>query len=113
MIKVLHSQNTRDSGFYPYDLREGEITKAELLEKVMSDEYVQVGEVYSDELEDAWMLTNSIHDHWSENKRVTSLLGKKVRSSMMGDVFVKVIDRADGVEYEFYMVNFCGFTKLN
>ena len=63
-----------------------------------------VAEVETNDLEEAFKLTNHIDRAWWENEGV-KLIGEETRSSSMGDVFV--------INGEQHIVAMCGFEKIN
>lgn len=73
--------------------------------KNFPNEYVLVAHVKADDLDDAYMLTNSIHAYWWENPLVEA---KKIntRSTSVGDVLV---DKETGKKYA---VDSFGFKEI-
>ena len=52
--------------------------------------YKMVARVDTDDLEEAWELTNNINHPWTMNDKVSCFRSMSYRSSSVGDVFVKV-----------------------
>lgn len=76
---------------------------SKIVTAIESGLYKKVAEVNSHELEDAYFLTNSIEDHWSQNEGVTQF-GDRNKSSSMGDIMV--------YNNECFVVAAVGFTLL-
>lgn len=97
MITVYHHTNTRES-FFGRTIDQATKDLADGL-------YQKVAEVNTDDLEQAFVLSNSIDLPWFENKEVKILGGASgYRSTSVGDV----LDH-NGVKY---IVDSCGFTKI-
>lgn len=67
-------------------------------------EFELVGIVTSEDLNDAYRLTNHIDYNWTENDEVATPEGVQPRSSSVGDIFV--------LDDEVHLVARCGFTKI-
>lgn len=80
------------------------------LSKVYSRKYDLVAEVQTQELEDAFRLTNSIDTPWEHNP-LTKAYKKNSRSSSVSDIFVKVDDQ--GFPISFHGVASSGFETLD
>lgn len=83
----------------------GGFAKPETMLGAFFSDYDLVAVVDSDDLEEAWALTNHIDHDWTDNEKVWALT-KAVRSSSVGDIFVV---KGGG----FYAVAGVGFKKLN
>jgi hypothetical protein len=66
--------------------------------------FEMVGIVTSEDLDDAYRLTNHIERNWTENDEVATPVDVEPRSTSVGDIFV--LD--DGV----HLVSPSGFTKI-
>lgn len=66
--------------------------------------YRKVAEIRTDDLEQAYKLSNSIDYYWGENAEVT-LLNEKNKSSSVGDIFVQ--------DNKGYVVATMGFNELS
>lgn len=71
------------------------------MEAFESGKYAKVGEVDTDNLEEAFSATNNIDDSWTKNAGVRSLAGSNVRSTSAGDIMEK--------DDTFYVVGGFGF----
>jgi len=88
MISIFHNQK-----FLSY----------EMTKKINSDDLVLVAEVDTDDLEEAYKLTNHIDCNWSNNKKVKTI--QRSRSTSMGDVLIYNNQR--------YVVAMFGFEKIS
>lgn len=83
MIKVFHSVPFAALAYM-------KVTTAVELEKLMAADGIKfkhVADVATDELEEAWERTNTIHDYWWLNEGVTKKFeGDGTRSTSVGDV---------------------------
>lgn len=93
MIKVYHNQN-----FLTYSM-----TKS--LEQILLG---LVATVKTDDLEEAFRLTNNIDDIWTKNPEVTSHTSRP-RSTSVGDVMLKDLNCLGGA---WYVVESLGFRQL-
>lgn len=115
MITILHSNNTRDTGFFKpeaetenserYTFGEKDIRKA-----YKNGNYDYVAMIDTDDLDEAYMLSNNITSTWLKGDKVNtaSLEAEKrggARSSMVGDMFADSDDN-------YYVVSPHGFTKI-
>ena len=91
MIIVYHNSNFTDYYFRGVD-------------ELPADLLTKVAEVDSNDLEEAFELTNHIEHNWTENEEVTPLISNP-RSTSCGDIM-----EIDG---KFYIVASCGFKKIN
>lgn len=96
MVTVYHNED-----FLSYSFLDEHQAK-EMLGRQKPDRLVKVAEVATDDLDEAFRLTNHIDSNWCRNKGVTCLVPG--RSTSVGDVMEK-----DGVRY---LVASMGFTKL-
>lgn len=98
MILVYHSESMEA-------MRYGIDINADALLKNLDEGsgYDLVAEVESDDLDDAYRLTNHITRSWTENEGVTAKK-EKVRSTSVGDLLIA----RDGI----YVVAPCGFDKV-
>jgi len=100
-IEIYHSNNTRDSGMGLWK----HFTAADALEAFKSDDgYTVVAVCKSNDLDDAYMLTQNIDTAWTNNDGI-SPIGSNLRSSMVGDIF----ETPDG---SLYIVDNIGFEKI-
>jgi hypothetical protein len=76
------------------------------LTKIVFDltKYTKVAEVETTDMDEAFRLTNHITHNWTENQGVTSLKGREVRSTSVGDII-----EHDG---RFYVVASVGFEEI-
>lgn len=112
MILVYHSRNFRDSS--AFGLGSGDIfTKEDALRSfnipMLTGEkddsgYQFVASVATNDLGDAYMLTNHIEESWTKNEDVDVPRYVDPRSSSIGDIFV--------TETEIFIVARVGFEKL-
>jgi hypothetical protein len=84
MARIYHSKNTRDSMDYPL---EGVYTKEDAAKAFMLGQYELVAMTRSNDLDDAFELTQHIHESWTENEGVTPLKHRP-RSTSVGDIIV-------------------------
>lgn len=94
MIIVFHRKDTR------FDDNE-----AEAVDAFNAEGFELVGIVTSEDLNDAYRLTNHIDQNWTENDEVATPEGVEPRSSSVGDIFV--------LDDEVHLVARCGFTKIS
>jgi len=105
MISVYQAKNTRESMFNE---------RTTLTVKEMVFDFEVVANVNTDDLDQAYELTNTIHQPWWTNEGVmfkgSPTHGMKgCRSTSVGDVMIKPL--ADG-NIEAYVVASAGFDKL-
>lgn len=98
MIYVCHAKSFRDGTLAEMD------GPAAIHNLIMSGDYQVVAKVDTDDMEAAFELTNSIHNHWTENRGVEVYGTKERRSTSCGDLVL--------VGEEFYYVAAVGFTKV-
>ena len=73
--------------------------------KFVAQEFTLVAKVDTDDLEEAYRLTNTINCSWWENEGVEAII-TKTRSTSVGDV---MLDHKDG---KFHAVAGCGFAEI-
>jgi hypothetical protein len=102
-ISILQTTKTR----FPHELN----SLTELC--LVAEDFIEVATVDTDDLEEAFRLTNSINSSWTENSEITlTEKGKQMvrdngglRSTMVGDVFtINVVN--------FHVVDMFGFKEL-
>lgn len=95
MIKVYHQNNYKEGmKFY----------SKQTLDKVAMSLYSLVATVNTNDLDEAFELTNHLDKNWSENDKVDAV-SSSVRSTMVGDLME--------IDEEFYIVLALGFKKLS
>lgn len=78
--------------------------KSAIKELLNTNMYRKVAEINTNDLEEAYKLSNSIDDYWGNNPEVT-LFNEKNKSSSIGDIFVQ--------DNKAYVVATMGFEKLS
>jgi hypothetical protein len=71
---------------------------------IMAGGYQVVAKVETDDMEEAFELTNNIHSNWTDNEGVKAYGSDGHRSTSCGDLML--------VGEEFYYVAMVGFTKV-
>lgn len=108
MITVLHSLNTRDTGFFQEC---GSICNlADVRELYNNGGYEFVAIIDTNDMDEAWEASNNITSQWTKGKKVNTLSKDAqhmgyARSSMVGDIFGDEDDN-------YYVVAGAGFIKL-
>ncbi len=91
------------------DLKRGlnEYDTKEVETKFNQGDFIRVADICTDDLEEAYTLTQNYSESWTLDSRAKRLSGKReyTRSTTTGDVFVR-----DG---RFYCVSSFGFTEFN
>ena len=110
---VLHSSNTRDSGFFGigneiFSLKDAQKGLYEYKRTMPGDSY-QDGRLYNlagmldaEDFEDAYAKSQNMEDHWNT--------ASPCRSTMVGDILYRLTDDYDYDEAQ--IVSGFGFTKL-
>jgi hypothetical protein len=73
--------------------------------KFVAQEFTLVAKVNTNDLEEAYRLTNTVDHYWWENEGVNAVI-TKTRSTSVGDV---MLDHKDG---KFHAVASCGFAEI-
>lgn len=101
MIMVYHSKSFRDTAMYGTSDRVNKDLLLAMLDNF--DTYEYVAGVESDDLNDAYRLTNHIDGNWIENEGIEAF-GEMHRSTSVGDLMIA----KDGI----YVVAPFGFDKI-
>ena len=83
----------------------------ETVEKYNKGYFNKVAEVCTDDLEEAYSMSQNREGCWHNDDYVISYATKheETRSTMVGDVFIK----GEGINKEYYVVAGCGFKRLD
>ena len=115
MISILHSNNTRDTGFFKPEAETESSERFTFDEKDIRKAYKNKGYDFvalidTNDLDEAYKLSNNITSTWAKGEKVNTLSNEAeerggARSSMVGDIFGDEDDN-------YYVVSPYGFTKI-
>ena len=102
-MRVYYIEPKRKRDYNEYDVES-------TIEKFNRGYFDLVADVVSEDLEDAYRLTQNGEYQWVQNRYVISYATSvgQTRSSMVGDV----ICQGEGINRKFYAIASCGFTRL-